>query len=437
MKCKTSIFMVFLLVFSLTITSCAGRAAASENPPEKPEKLTIIGESGIDAEAYEGVLADFAEEYGIEIEWREYPYDELWDQITTSIMAGDTVDLVRLSSSWHAELGELGMLIPLEEIAAETELGKAAEIYFDSSLEALRSHDQLWGLPITAASLMFMYNEDMLHELGYESPPATWEEMVDMSQKAIDEGLAEYGFFPGWVSAHEDGMVWFDLMLKLHDGSWMNEDKTEWTFNDEAGVKALTFMKEMLEKEIVPQAALEVSDWDNYHHFTSGEQLFEINWGFVYGPATDPEASEISDSVGIGLIPGIERESYTVLGGNGYAVAGTSRSPEWAFELLQYMAGKEGAAEYLTHHGSDVPVKNFYEDHPQFPSEEFPLMEPYSEQIEYAGFRPSRYLTWYSEFRDNIFTPVMHEALLGEKEIEKALDEAQKEAQKKLEAEGL
>ncbi|MFN2362990.1 MAG: hypothetical protein ABR596_01740, partial [Halarsenatibacteraceae bacterium] len=61
----------------------------------------------------------------------------------------------------------------------------------------------------------------------------------------------------------------------------------------------------------------------------------------------------------------------------------------------------------------------------------------FKDHIEYGGLRPSDNLTWYSEFRNNIFTPAMHRALLGEQDVEEALDQAQEEAQELLESRGL
>ncbi len=63
-------------------------------------------------------------------------------------------------------------------------------------LNFLSSHGEQWALPGTASSVGFFYNATMLEELGYDSPPETWDEMLQISREAIDEGVADYGFFP-------------------------------------------------------------------------------------------------------------------------------------------------------------------------------------------------------------------------------------------------
>ena len=433
------LFLMLALFFSFTMTE----ALALDDMPEKPDKLNIIA-LDIDVDQFGEGVEIFEEKYGIEVEWMEYPYGDLWNQITTSITGGSTVDLYMMSRSWHAELGQLGLAMPLDEIVSEEELAAVNEKFFDATVEFVSSHGHQWAIPGTAATVSFFYNEAILSELGYEEPPATWDEMLDISREAIDAGLASYGFFPGWLAGHEDGMVWFDLLLRLHNGRWLNEDRTEWVFNNEEGVKTLEFMKDILDEGLIPQAALEVTDWDNFHYFLAGDQPFEINWNFVYQAAIDPDQSDIVDDFAVGHIPGIERESYTLMGGGGYAISPTTRSPEWSFKLLDYMHREEGALGVMAEQaGAEAVIEDIYLNYEDYglTLEEYPMIEVFQEQMEYASVepygRPSGYLTWYSEFRDNIFTPAMHRALQGEQDIQEALDEAQQEAQQMLEAEGL
>ncbi len=435
MKKLLSLFLVVGLVFVLAPMA---EAYPDEMPP-KPDKLSIIA-LDIDVDQFGEGAAIFEEKYGIEVEWMEFSYGALWDQITTSIAGGTTFDLYMMSNSWHPELGKLGMAVPLDEIVSAETLAEINERYFDITVEFLSSHGHQWALPGTAATVSFFYNQTMLEELGYYEPPTTWDEMLEICREAIDAGLADYGFFPGYLAGHEDGMVQFDIMLKLHGGEWMNEDMTEWTFNSEAGVQALTLMKEMLDEGIIPRASLEQSDWDNFHYFLAGNAPFEINWNFVHKMAQDPERSDVVDDFVVGHIPGIVRDTYTVLGGGGYAISPTTRSREWSFKLLDYMHREEGAIGVMREQGgAEATIEKIYEDPAAygFSIEEYPVIEIYRQQLEYAGLRPSDDLSWYAEFRNNIFTPAMHRALLGQQDIEEALNQAQEEAQQMLEAEGL
>ncbi len=88
--------------------------------------------------------------------------------------------------------------------------------------------------------------------------------------------------------------------------------------------------------------------------------------------------------------------------------------------------------------GAEGTIKAIYEDPTAygFPPEENPLIDVFIQQMEFAGLRPSDILSWYSEFRSNIFTTAMHRALLGQQGIQEALDQAQREAQQMLDMEG-
>jgi len=433
--------LVSALVLAVVVLPLAfGVHAVARDMPPKPEVLNIIA-LDIDVVQFGEAVAAFERDHGIRVEWLEFPYGQLWSQITTSITAGTTIDLYMMSNSWHAELGGLGMAIPLNDLATEAELEELTAKYFPVTVEFLTSHDgKLWGLPGTAASVSFFYNRTMLEELGYTEPPSTFDEMLAIGREALDAGLASYVYFPGWLAGHEDGMVQFDVMLKLFGGEWMNEDRSEFIFNDEAGVNALTKMKAILDEGLVPRAALETSDWDNFHFFLAGDQPFEINWNFVWGRALDPDQSSIIDDVASAPIPGIVRDTYSVLGGGGYAISPTSRSPEWAFELLKYMMSETGIKGVMREQGgAEGTIAALYEPPAidAFPSDQYRLVDTFKAQMEYAGLRPSHFLTWYSEFRNNIFTPALHRALLGQQTPEEALNQAQREAQAMLEREGL
>lgn len=419
--------LVFLLSFSLS-----GFVLAN-----KPDQMTIITVDTGETFA-RSTIEEFSEKYGIEIVWQVVPYAQLWGQITTAITGGQPVDLFWIDNPWHPELGSLGMVHALNDWYSEEELASLTANYLPVTIDMLISNDKLWGLPVLAATTNFYYNEDILTELGYDNPPQTWEELETISQEAIDADLADYGIFFGWTPS-ESLIVHFDTFLKLFGGDWMNEDKSQWTFNSEEGIQALTYMKHLLDTGIAAPGSVEVDDWVSQNSFLAGRVPFEVNWGRVKSQLVNPEQSQVTDSGRVGLIPGIELDSYTVMGGGGWSVGITARSPEWSFKLMEYAASKPVGRRLIEGYGSEAAWKAFYEAPlvDEFTSDDYPFFAGFKQQIEYAGFRPSAYLTWYSHFRDNILNPRVHEALLGRISPEEALNQAQREAQRELESFGL
>lgn len=395
--------------------------------PEKPDELTIMNDPEWSTHNAPGI-EQFEEDYGIEVNEVVIPYDQLFDQLTTSIAGGETVDVLYMSNSWHAEMGIQEMILPIDEFLTD----ELKDQYLPAAIELMQAHEETWGLPLMAAMPYFFYNTEMLDELGYD-PPDTWEEVEEISRAAIEEGLADHGLFLG-LAPEEGLMVYFDVFLKLNGGQWLSEEDDEWVFNSEAGVEALEYMKHLMDEGIAPRAGLETLDRDSWHSFVANRAPFHFNWASSYLIMQDPDRSAVVGDVGATEIPGKELETYATLGGGGLAIGATTRSPEWAFELLKYVTGEEAARSVLHEGGAPPAWADLYDEPETY--EVSPMLDVYEAQMEYAGFRPSAFLTWYSEFRDNYFLPRIHSALAGDVDPQEALDAAQEEAQNRLDEEG-
>lgn len=418
---KTIIGVASTLLLALT------GSLASAQEADKPNSLTLFTTPEW-AQYVEPSLAEFTQQHGIAVEVTVVPYDQMFNQLTSAILGGQTVDVMELDPAWIPELAAQGMVAPLDDVITTDTL----EAYLPGSVDLMRWDEQLFGLPLVAGFPYFFYNEDMLEQIEVSAVPKTWAEVEEVSRKAMDAGLADHGIFLG-LAPLEGLMVYFDVFLKLYGGDWLNEDRTEWVFNSEAGVEALTYMKHLIDTGVVPRAALETADRDSTTTFLAGRAPFHFNWSFTYGLMQDPSNSKVVESARPALVPGINEPSYTSMGGGGYAVSVTSQSTEWAAELTKFLTSGQAATNMLEGRGSDIAWAPLYEDQEIF--ERMPLLEVYVEQVPYGGLRPQ--LTWYTEFRDNMFLPDIHNALLGQQDIQEALDAAQRKAQERLQRDGL
>lgn len=416
---------VLMSVLTLSL-AFIGQLAVAQTA-DKPDTLTLFTTPEW-AQYVEPSLTEFTEQHGIEIEVTVVPYDQMFNQLTSSILGGQTVDVMELDPAWIPELAAQGMVAPLDDVIATETL----DAYLPGSVDLMRWDEQLFGLPLVAGFPYFFYNDEMLEELEISEPPTTWAEVEEISQQAVDAGLADHGIFLG-LAPLEGLMVYFDVFLKLQGGEWLNEDRTEWVFNSEAGVEALTYMKHLIDTDVVPRAALETADRDSTTTFLAGRAPFHFNWSFTYSLMQDAASSKVVESARPALVPGLQETSYTSMGGGGYAISLTSQSTEWAAELTKFLTSGQAAENMLEGRGSDIAWAPLYDDQKIF--ERMPLLDVYVKQVPYGGLRPQ--LTWYTEFRDNMFLPDIHNALLGQIEIQEALDAAQRKAQERLQRDGL
>jgi sn-glycerol 3-phosphate transport system substrate-binding protein len=112
---------------------------------------------------------------------------------------------------------------------------------------------ELQCMPFNSSTAMLYYNKDMFEAAGLdpEQPPATFQEVYDMSRQIMDAGVAQGGISFGWPA-------WIlEQMYAKHDQMLANEEggraalATEVFLNNEFGVAVLTEWKRWAEDGVL------------------------------------------------------------------------------------------------------------------------------------------------------------------------------------------
>jgi len=112
------------------------------------------------------------------------------------------------------------------------------------------------------------YNEDWLRELGYDGPPRTWDEFREMACAASDPEAGTYGY-----ELSMDVSTFADMVYN-RGGAMLNEDATAYAFGDQAGLAALTFLKELFDEGC---AVSETGAYSDEQDFGAGKVLFTFS----------------------------------------------------------------------------------------------------------------------------------------------------------------
>ncbi len=134
------------------------------------------------------ILLSFAEEfkaeYNVEIIVEDLGrVQDIRTPMITAAPAGEGPDIFIGVHDWLGALVESGLVAPVD-------LGAKADEFVPMSLEAFTYTDgKLYGVPYATENLGFFYNTDLI-----ETPPATWAELLEVSQALKDEGKIEYAF---------------------------------------------------------------------------------------------------------------------------------------------------------------------------------------------------------------------------------------------------
>ena len=200
------------------------------------------------------------------IQWAEY-----YQKLPAAAQAGKGPAVGVMHLDQVASNAARGILVPLDDIADE--IGLSEEDFLQPVWAPGIYNDKRYGIPLDVHSLAMYWNQEHFDKAGIEEPPtdaASFEEACKKLQKA--------GYkTPFWMPNRWPSHLMFFSLLWQHGGEPFAEDGSEATFGSEAGVAALTWMREQVDKGYSPDNV----DIDaQYLAFKNGEN--SITWDGIW-----------------------------------------------------------------------------------------------------------------------------------------------------------
>jgi len=115
------------------------------------------------------------------------PFDQVREQLITMAAGGNSPDVMQLNGNWPFELGSMGALMDLNEIAEPEYLADN----YEGGLGIGTYEGKLYAVPYALTSHGFWYNKDIMAAAGIESVPTTMDELMDACKKIKDTLGAE------------------------------------------------------------------------------------------------------------------------------------------------------------------------------------------------------------------------------------------------------
>ncbi|WP_439139397.1 ABC transporter substrate-binding protein [Roseicyclus sp.] len=312
--------------------------------------ITIATVNNGDMIRMQGYTELFTAETGIAVEWVTLEENVLRQRVTTDITTnGGQFDIMTIGMYETPIWGANGWLVPLD--------GLSAEYNVDDILPAMRgglSHDgTLYAAPFYGESSMIMYRTDLMAAAGLEMPTApTWDFIrqaaAAMTDRADDingiclRGKAGWGEGGAFITAMSNsfGARWFDM-------DWNAQ------FDTEAWANTLNFFNDMMQ-ESGPAGFATNGFNENLSLFQQGKCGMWIDATVAASFVTNPNDSEVADSVGFALAPdtGLGKRSNWLWAWALAIPAGTQQQDaalqfiEWATstDYIELVAENEGWA---------------------------------------------------------------------------------------------
>ncbi|WP_422074286.1 extracellular solute-binding protein [Tranquillimonas rosea] len=327
----------------------------------------------------------------------------------------DAIDVLYLNDTSFKRFAANGWLEPLDDLWEEYKDEYELDDFPQSVIDAVSYDGHIYSMPILTNTELFFYRKDLLEEAGIE-PPETMDEYMQaaaemdtarragtiMSLKPVDAALNE---------AH-----WY--MNSIGDG-WFDD---EWRpiFNNEAGVEAITTMKEM--SEYAPRGFTSHANDESTINLQQGLATMGLQW-FTRAAAMDnPDQSRVVGQIDWVAPPG----GGARVANDGFAISRfSSADKEEMFKMLAEAASKESMRE-----GAKLampPRLSILED--QDLAQEYRWYPAARNALESGTPFPAM-----PDFLDvgEIVTRHILRAVTGEAEVKAALDQAAQETEELL-----
>lgn len=133
-----------------------------------------------------------ADHPGITIRWVDVPYDGITQKFLSSIASGRSPDVVNLPSDYLAKYVQLGALLPLDTLLADS----AKADYLPAAATPLIFDGHWYGVPWYLSTQILIYDREKLREAGFDpdAPPRTYDALLDMA-RTYGERTGDYAFF--------------------------------------------------------------------------------------------------------------------------------------------------------------------------------------------------------------------------------------------------
>jgi multiple sugar transport system substrate-binding protein len=201
------------------------------------------------------------------------PWNEFHDRLITFIGGNQAPDLSVIGTRWLLELLDLGVVEPIEQHLSK-ELVNNIE---PASMEG-KIGNTLYALPVAIGTRLMYYRSDLISKA-----PETFEEILEVAQK-INKPPDFYAI--GMIGQKYVELTEFAYYLFGNGGYFfeINSDGTygKSTVNSEAGVGALTFMNDLVNKHKVTQPGVNAYKRDEVQNLLlSGKLGIMLSGGFT------------------------------------------------------------------------------------------------------------------------------------------------------------
>ncbi|MDQ0470696.1 ABC transporter substrate-binding protein [Labrys wisconsinensis] len=348
---------VSALALALAVTAGSPQAKAEAWDIAKaaePYKGTELHVIFLDRPGYRAIiklLPEFEKATGIKINYEIVPYENTREKEVLNFNSQGDLSIALVDLVWIGEFAENGWIQPIDKFAGDasiTDPNLNLKGFFPLLLDAFGTWGGVtYGLPFDNYSGLLFYNKCMLKDAGFDKPPQTWDELMNVyAPKLTNPEKKQYGYALQSLRGETQSADSFMRFLWPFGGSLLDKSFHSNLMSKESQEGLANRQKLM--KDMPPG----IVSWDHaeaVNGLAQGQVAMITEWSAFYPTLTDPKTSKIGDCLGVAPEPAGPAGRLPALGGFSLAVA--SQAPEaeqkaaWIF--IQWATSEAIAKSYV------------------------------------------------------------------------------------------
>jgi multiple sugar transport system substrate-binding protein len=386
---------------------------------QQPVVITMMTQ-GQDLANWRPFLKEFEEKNpDIRLNLVEGPFDTNLQEnlLTSAFLLGDSpYDVLNMDIVWVPKFAAAGWLMDLTDRISPEQLAK----FVQGNIEGGQYQGKLYRIPTNSDAGVLYYRTDLLEQAGVK-PPETFQEMVQIAQTLQKQGKTPWGYL--WQGKQYEGVsAMFVEILEGFGGFWANPQTMQVGLDRPEAIQAVEFLRNLITQKISPPGVTTYGEEETRMLFQSGGSVFLRNWPYVL-KLVNQEGSKVGGKVGIK--PMIHAQGQTggsCLGGWGLGISKTTKHPEEAWRLVQFMSSEDTMKRFVLNTGLIPSYKSLFND-PDILAK-FSYFPPLFAAVQKPALRPP--LAQYAQASD-ILQRYLSAAFTGRISPEQAMKSAARE----------
>lgn len=364
----------------LTLAACAPvgtapQAGADAAPSSEGSTVVFLAQGGADSEArYIPLQERFAEQepdIAVNIIWHPGGAIEIQQKLLTMIAGGEAPDVYWTHTYINPGLAKRNVPMALDDLFA-SDTSWSPDDYFAGSITDFQLDGKQYAMPRETTASVMIYNKTLLEESGAALPTDTWtwDDFVEIARTVTQGEGAEkiYGVANFTANAYTFVRVW------QKGGDVLNEDRTQYTMNEEAAVAAVKSIADLIHV-------------DGVHALQTGAELAGRPYAEVF--LTGQIAMFPQFSVFSAILPAefewdiahmphnADEQRTTRVASAGHSIYSGTQNAEGSWAWLRHIES-QAAFEHLAANGLSVPAHKAVAESPAYLGEDTP---PASKQV--------------------------------------------------------